>query len=286
MSILKLIANNNFITVNKTIIKTFGLEEATIIGELASELDYWTKKGGLLENNWFYSTIENIEENTGISEFKQRKALKHLVELGVIDIKIKGLPAKRYIKINEEQLAQKLNIQLYSNSIPSSLEIKELGLQKSNGNNNINNNNINNNIKEKEKKETDIDTLINEKIKDEEVKETLYDFIKMRKSIKIPVTTKGLELIINKLHKIAKDKDEAIEILNNSIMNNWRGIFELKQEKQFPAYKEKYVPIHFTKEDNERFARELGIDPDYDPAKHPAYETEINQEGSEENDIC
>lgn len=49
MNILKLIASDSFITVNKELIKKVGLEEAIILGELASELDYWTKNNGLTE---------------------------------------------------------------------------------------------------------------------------------------------------------------------------------------------------------------------------------------------
>lgn len=81
----------------------------------------------------------------------------------------------------------------------------------------------------KEKKSTEIDDLINSNFKDEELRNTVYEFIKMRKAIKKPLTTRGLELMINKLYKLTTNIDEQIEILNNSIMNNWQGIFPLKQ---------------------------------------------------------
>lgn len=78
-------------------------------------------------------------------------------------------------------------------------------------------------------KETEIDDLINQNFTDEELKKTIYDFIKMRKAIKKPLTTKGLELLIKKLYGLSCNIDEQISILNNSIMNNWQGIFPLKQ---------------------------------------------------------
>lgn len=89
-------------------------------------------------------------------------------------------------------------------------------------------NRIDKNIK-KEKKETEYDVLINNNFKDEKLKETIYEFIKMRKSIKKPLTTRGLELMIKNLNKLSTDINEQIEILNNSIMNNWLGVFPLKQ---------------------------------------------------------
>ena len=88
------------------------------------------------------------------------------------------------------------------------------------------------NIKEKNIKkenETEIDLLIKNNFVDEQLKNTLYEFIKMRKAIKKPLTTRGLELLIRKLYSITTDVDDQIEILNNSIMNNWQGIFPLKK---------------------------------------------------------
>lgn len=106
MRILSLIASDSFITVNKTLIKKVGLEEAVLLGELASEFDYWEKREGLTPDGYFFSTVENIEDKTTLSEFKQRKALKKLKELGLIDVKLKGLPPKRYIKLNEQKILE------------------------------------------------------------------------------------------------------------------------------------------------------------------------------------
>lgn len=84
--------------------------------------------------------------------------------------------------------------------------------------------------KEKKKKETEFDSVINENFTDEELKQTIYEFIKMRKAIKKPLTTRGLELMIKKLYTLSNNIEEQIQIINNSIMNNWQGIFPIKQE--------------------------------------------------------
>lgn len=107
----------------------------------------------------------------------------------------------------------------------------------------LNTNNINN---KKNKKETEFDSLINNNFENEELKQTIYEFIKMRKTIKKPLTTKALELTINKLKKLSIDSDEQIEILNNSIMNNWLGIFPLKEEQK---KKDRYVVNEMTEEE-------------------------------------
>lgn len=80
----------------------------------------------------------------------------------------------------------------------------------------------------KKKGTTEIDELINTNFTDKEIIDTVYEFIKMRKAIKKPLTTRGLQLMIKKLYSLTTNVDEQIEILNNSIMNNWQGIFPLK----------------------------------------------------------
>lgn len=143
MSIVKLLASRNYITVNKDLIKIIGLEEAIILGELASEYNYYYDKEEL-DDGYFYSTVDNIEQNTSLSEYKQRKAINSLKNNNILDIKIKGIPAKRYIKLNEEQILNILNIKYQNNLSASSLKIKELDTKILKRNKNIVNKNKNN----------------------------------------------------------------------------------------------------------------------------------------------
>lgn len=103
MSILKLIAADNYISVNKYIAKCLGLNEAIILGELASRQDYYQQINEL-EEGFFYETVQKLEENTTLKESVQRKAIQHLYTLGIIDVCYKGLPQKRYFRINERKL--------------------------------------------------------------------------------------------------------------------------------------------------------------------------------------
>ena len=174
MGILQFLASKNYITVNKDLIKIVGLEEAVILGELASEYNYYLSQEEL-EDGYFYSTIENIEDNTGLTEHKQRRAINTLKEKDILNIKVKGMPARRYIKINEEQVLKLLNIQFLKNSRTSSEKIKELVLKKEQGNKN-------NKIKINNKKYNIYGTYKRIKLTDEEysrlTKEFGEDFIK------------------------------------------------------------------------------------------------------------
>ena len=158
MTILQLISTENFISVNKELIKLLGLEEAIILGELASEYEFWNRRGEL-DQGFFYSTIENIEKNTTLSVHKQRKALNNLKEKGLIEIKVKGIPAKRYIKIIEKQVYELLSFQFVKNSQTSLSNFEHTVSEKLSGNNNINNNKIIVVDKEREKSQEYLDEI-------------------------------------------------------------------------------------------------------------------------------
>lgn len=97
--IFNYLASDNYIVVNKSLIKIFGLEEAILLGELCSEYKYWLKSDKL-EDDMFYSSIKNIEDNTGLTAYQQRKAIQSLTNAGILETKLKGLPAKKYFKID------------------------------------------------------------------------------------------------------------------------------------------------------------------------------------------
>jgi len=54
------------------------------------------------------------------------------------------------------------------------------------------------------------------------------DFKAMRKKIRKPMTERAEELLLNKLDKLSNNEEEQIDILNQSIMNSWLGVFPLK----------------------------------------------------------
>lgn len=85
--------------------------------------------------------------------------------------------------------------------------------------------------KERKKGSLTYDEIIAGLVKNENVKSTLYEFIKMRKFIKKPLTDFALKKLINKLFRLSSDPAEQVSILETSIMNNWQDIYELKEKK-------------------------------------------------------
>ena len=102
MSVIDILSSGNYIVVNKKIASELGLCEAILLGELASEHKYWANIEKL-EDGFFYSTVENIKENTTLSEKQQRSAMNTLKEKGIVTVILKGIPAKRFVRINEDK---------------------------------------------------------------------------------------------------------------------------------------------------------------------------------------
>ena len=106
MSIVNFLATNNYIVVNKTMIKKLGIDAAILLGELCNEFVYTQEQGDLTDDGYFCATVELIENNTGLKEKRQREALNLMCDNGILDIDIRTIPAKRFIRINEEIITE------------------------------------------------------------------------------------------------------------------------------------------------------------------------------------
>ena len=81
---------------------------------------------------------------------------------------------------------------------------------------------------------TDTDTVSNNKDAEEksDLEKALEDFVKHRKKLKSPMTDRAYELMLNKLEKLSGGNEKKkIEIINQSIENGWKGVFELRQSR-------------------------------------------------------
>ena len=86
--------------------------------------------------------------------------------------------------------------------------------------------------RESKKAETEsYEDIINSLVENAEIREALFEFIKMRKLIKKPMTNRALKRIISKLLSLAgNDADLATAILDQSIVNSWQDIYALKSD--------------------------------------------------------
>jgi len=102
-----LLSSTAFLVLNKELARKIGLKEAIMLADLISKEEYFIAKG--MTDGWFFNTEANIEADTTLNPYNQRKCLRTLKKYEIIETKRKGIPAKQYFKINEYQVLQILN---------------------------------------------------------------------------------------------------------------------------------------------------------------------------------
>lgn len=92
--------------------------------------------------------------------------------------------------------------------------------------------------KEKKDEKFDAEKYVEDLEIDLELKENLISLVEVRKTKRTPTTKKAIDLMIQKLGTF--DKQTQIKMLQNSIMNGWNGVFEIKEEFKKPNYLQGY----------------------------------------------
>ena len=136
-----LLSSTAFLIVNKELAKQVGLKAAVLLADLISKEEYFISKG--MTDGWFFNTAKNIEDDTSLTSHQQRKAIKNLKDLGIIETKVIGIPAKQHFKIIENKL-----LSYFNTSCEESVKQVVKKTQTINKNNNKNNNNNNISIRE------------------------------------------------------------------------------------------------------------------------------------------
>lgn len=179
-----------------------------------------------------YASNEHLAEFCQCSKTKVSTAIRKLIDCGYIYVQnFDG--RKRELKSRLSNF-ERQNIENCKADIQ---DLKE-------SNTDINtDNNTNNTLSKKERKSKSksYDEQIAEYTKNEDLQNALKAFLQMRSFIKKPMTEYALKLMLKKLDEIGNTDDAKIAILNQSITNNWQGIFPLKdgntkQDKQQKKY--------------------------------------------------
>ena len=90
---------------------------------------------------------------------------------------------------------------------------------------------LNTDKKKKERKKTSYDDILAD-ITDDTLKELYLEYIKMRKLIKSPLTDRALKMLIDKVERLEPfDIQRQKQMLENAIMNNWKSVYPLKDER-------------------------------------------------------
>ena len=188
-------------------------------------MSYESKEG------YSYPSHSRLIKETGLSKSTLIKCLKELEELGyIISEKAAGNNNKYFIDSSIKISSSKSNTSAKNDTGSSTKNDTGVVLNLVHKNKQEN----------KQKNNSDLEVIVEAYTDNKELKEAIIDFIEMRKSIKKKLTERGLKGILNKLDKLAVNDFEKIEILENSIMNCWQGVFEIKKEAHKGAYQSKY----------------------------------------------
>ena len=83
---------------------------STVAGIFLSQGWYWSKRHP--ENDgWFYKSQKEWEEETGLTRSEQETARKHCLRVGVIQEKLKGVPATMHYRVDKEMVYTLIGLQ-------------------------------------------------------------------------------------------------------------------------------------------------------------------------------
>lgn len=191
------------------IAKKYGLASAILLNKLNYLSTYSTREDG-----YCWRTAKELEDELGLTRSQQDLAIKKLVEAKIIEVKntyIEGTQVKcKHFKILKNckcdlQESCKSEMQESCKSIYS--------------NNNIIKNNINNNK-----------TIINKYYDLQKLNDLFLEFLEVRKKKKAVNSERAIKMLMNKLSKY--DDETKCKMIEQSIINSWKDVYELKEQKK------------------------------------------------------
>ena len=103
-----LLSSTAFLVVNKELARKVGLNETVLLSDLISKEQYFIENKQI-QDGFFFNTAKNIQADTTLTSHQQRKCIKNLKSLGIIETKLVGIPAKLHFKIIENKLLNYFN---------------------------------------------------------------------------------------------------------------------------------------------------------------------------------
>ena len=188
---------------------------------------------------WFKAANRTLELYTGLSKNGVIKARNVLKQKGLIDFKSNGTSAASFkLKILYSSTDSGIDSGIDSGTKSSPLNRLRIRQDKDKDKDNKKEKDKKEtasipdepNVRKKERKAGSYDEILSV-IEDEELKNLYYEFIKMRKLIKSPMTDRALITLIDKVNSLEPVSIERRkQLLENSIVNNWKSVYPLKKD--------------------------------------------------------
>ena len=201
-----------------TDVNTLSLFLTCLLSANWSDVQY---KGGIVPRGSFVTTLPKLSRMTGLTISQIRTSTEKLKMTGEITVNV----------TNKERLITVINWDKYQKSqgkVADKIADKSADKSQTNRRQYIE-------IEEIEEKKEVTTNVVTKKEEYEncspEFSRALHDFEEMRTKIRKPLTDRAKQMILNKLYELAPDEETQIKILDQSTMNSWQGVFELKKKK-------------------------------------------------------
>lgn len=177
-------------------------------------------QGTTVPRGSFVSSIRHLSEETMLTEREIRTAITHLKSTGEVTSeshsKYSLFTVVRYdlYQTNDTQIDRQETSERQTNDKRTTTIEEGKKERKEEG-------------KNKKKKDTTVSQEKSYYPNDDLLNKALLDFLTFRAEIKAPMTDHAIDLLMKKLS--VYDSDTAIAMLEQSILNRWKGIFPLKE---------------------------------------------------------
>lgn len=223
-----LLLNTNYFTVNKIIIKEFGLNEAAVLAILVE-----TEAAHADENGEFFLLMSKMEQELNLGRKPIESAIKNLKRNGVISSRLAGQPAKALYTLNYQAIKDILDEHCPRMSKTDNQVRPDGTIKFAQNGQDINN------IIEKEKTITPppspaggkTEKVIDLSFVEESFIPIMEQWLAYKKQKKQKYTPIGLKQCYKKLQEYSHGNPMvAQEIIEQAMSSNYAGFFPLKQQ--------------------------------------------------------
>ena len=106
-----ILASTPFLIINKCLLVNLGVEASLVLSDLLQKEQYF-KESCQNNDGFFFNVTNDISCSTTLSYYQIKQALSVLEKWGIIQVVLKGVPAKKHFKIDHSQILNFLNTRI------------------------------------------------------------------------------------------------------------------------------------------------------------------------------
>lgn len=103
MKILDRLNPDNTVSFNRPLAHALGLNAALVYSALIAKQEYYARRNMLDSEGCFFSTAADLMESTTLTRRQQSDAIATLINAGLIEYRVSGMPARRYFRVIDDE---------------------------------------------------------------------------------------------------------------------------------------------------------------------------------------